>query len=672
LKRDLKEKNCWIKNARPLKNIRKEVFILINYEELKQQINILTLAEEITGIKPKKTGVNTYRLNPCPICNGMDHFTLYSHKNSFSSFNNCCTGGDVINFIKQVEKLDHKAAVKRLEEFAEVTPVAARKGKVKTAPTPAALESDFTDLINTLALNETDYYSSRGLSDKIINEYKLGYHPQGLNGVIVENMNFDSTILEKTSKKMYCYQYILPIWNANGTCSYFISRLNETAAAEKELEVKPKTHNLTGYNTRLFNDRYLVKGFTSEKIIFVTEGIFDALSYETIGYKAIALNSVQNKNKLVALLKQNKDHLKDKIFILIGDNDKAGQDLLTIKSDIESLNLSVFAGEVQSEYKDSNEHLQSDLEGFKQLTERMVKKVTTNNEHRVANYIDSFFNQLSTIKDKTYIPTGFKKLDNFLKGGLYSGLYVLGAISSLGKTTQVLQIADYIAEQGTDVLFFSLEMSKMEIVSKSVSRNTALLGDTKKIRTLREVMNGEVEPEILFQAFDRYRHTADNLYIIEGGFDMTVIDIEKEVEKHIRLTGKKPVVIVDYLQILTPIKPNMTEKQANDYNVKALKIMSRNNDIPVIAISSFNRSSYTTPVSFAAFKETGAIEYTADVVIGLQVKGANDNITQDQIDQMKAQEKREIELVVLKNRNGISYGKINFDYIPKCNLFIEM
>ena len=80
-------------------------------------------------------------------------------------------------------------------------------------------------------------------------------------------------------------------------------------------------------------------------------------------------------------------------------------------------------------------------------------------------------NSISLKKDT--ISTGFNNLDKVLDGGLSNSLYVIGAISSLGKTTFVIQIADYVASQGQDVLFFSLEMSIYELIAKSISRHTA-------------------------------------------------------------------------------------------------------------------------------------------------------------------------------------------------------
>ena len=81
------------------------------------------------------------------------------------------------------------------------------------------------------------------------------------------------------------------------------------------------------------------------------------------------------------------------------------------------------------------------------------------------------------------------------------------------------------------------------------------------------------------------------------------------MECNIRLRGGKPLVIVDYLQILKPMNPRMTDKQqAVKYNISELKRISRDFDIPLIVISSFNRSNYNTVTGYESFKETGAIE----------------------------------------------------------------
>lgn len=281
------------------------------------------------------------------------------------------------------------------------------------------------------------------------------------------------------------------------------------------------------------------------------------------------------------------------------------------------------------------------------------------------------------------ISTGFANLDGLLDGGLYPGLYVAGAITSLGKTTFALQIADSIARAGHDVLIFSLEMSKYELMSKSLSRLSMQEfekgAQISQARTARDILCGvwcrpDVPPDFprdIYSLLDLYEPAANNTYIVEGCFTMSVEIVCNRVRKHIRLTGKKPVVIVDYLQILAPLNERYTDKQNMDRSVVELKRLSRDLKLPVIAVSSFNRESYTVKASMAAFKESGAIEYTSDVLIALQLADLKGDAKPEEIAEAKRRNPRNIELAVIKNRHG-QCGEIRFYYYPKYNLFEEM
>ena len=90
--------------------------------------------------------------------------------------------------------------------------------------------------------------------------------------------------------------------------------------------------------------------------------------------------------------------------------------------------------------------------------------------------------------------------------------------------------------------------------------------------------------------------------------------------------GVKPVVIVDYLQITRPLDNRVSTKDAVDSHVRAFKKLQVENDLIVLLISSLNRSNYLTPVDFEAFKESGGIEYTSDVLWGLQLSVMNDEM----------------------------------------------
>ena len=100
-----------------------------------------------------------------------------------------------------------------------------------------------------------------------------------------------------------------------------------------------------------------------------------------------------------------------------------------------------------------------------------------------------------------------------------------------------------------------------------------------------------------------------------------------------------------------------------------LKRLSRDHKIPVIVISSFNRENYSVKVAMQAFKESGAIEYSTDVPIGLQLKGTGES--NFDVDEAKAKHPREIEAVILKNRNGVTGKKISYNYYTMFNYFSE-
>lgn len=95
---------------------------------------------------------------------------------------------------------------------------------------------------------------------------------------------------------------------------------------------------------------------------------------------------------------------------------------------------------------------------------------------------------------KDDISTGFSDLD-LQTGGIYPGLYVLAAVSSLGKTTLALQLAEQIAAAGRDVVFFSLEQSRFEMVSKGISRRTAMNNMRTAVTSLA-IRKGYLPPQV--------------------------------------------------------------------------------------------------------------------------------------------------------------------------------
>jgi len=276
--------------------------------------------------------------------------------------------------------------------------------------------------------------------------------------------------------------------------------------------------------------------------------------------------------------------------------------------------------------------------------------------------------------------TGFANIDD-KTGGLYPGLYVVGAQSSLGKTTFIHQMGDQLAEAGDTVLFFSLEQSLFELSTKSLARESFKQNTSQDAGAVSaiELRAGSVTTKVK-DGYKNYMQYAKRVIIKECNFDENIESIEATVKKFIADTGIKPVVIIDYLQIIPALDPRMSDKEKTDQHMKRLKILQRNNDLVLFVISALNRANYTTEISFESFKESGGIEYTADVIWGMQYSvistdpvfksnaQGKQNEQRRKIREAKTATPRKIELVCLKNRYGRDYSAY-FKYYPKYDYF---
>jgi replicative DNA helicase len=449
---------------------------------------------------------------------------------------------------------------------------------------------------------------------------------------------------------------------------------------------------------------------TAQEPVFITEGEINALSFIEMGFEAIGLGGLANLNKAIARAKELNFQYP---LIVALDNDERGkeaQDKLQLSEDV--FLYKAPADVLYRGQKDANDALIENRPAFDEVAQAIyneaitAQRAKTDEKHQeaieqierdsVASARDLFEETIERNRTAPFIPTGFTDFDRILDGGLFPGLYVVGAISSLGKTTFCLQVADQIAESGQDVLIFSLEMSKVELMAKSISRLTAYY-DMKYTKTLnhakttRGILTGSRYQEyssedmsLIDLAKDHYFGSiAPHLFIYEGVGTIGARQVREKVKTFKEITGKAPVVVIDYLQILAPDDKYLTDKQAVDQNVMELKRISRDYEIPVIGVSSFNRENYSVSVNMTAFKESGAIEYSSDVLIGLQYKEMK-NITGDpktnsnkekvaeifnQINEKAtSKEPIAIQVKVLKNRNGRK-GDVDLAFIPMFNRF---
>lgn len=307
--------------------------------------------------------------------------------------------------------------------------------------------------------------------------------------------------------------------------------------------------------------------------------------------------------------------------------------------------------------------------------------------------MDSDVSRFKQYKDRR---SGFYNLDE--ETTLYPGLYVLGAVSSLGKTTFVLQIADHLAASGEHVLYFALEQSRMELTAKSLSRMTAdialegcqmgpndtgsILGffDPKERGAVSAIaIRGGYNPQIVQQARRRYQQTiGDRMSVIECNFDTTIEAILDYIKRYMEVNKTRPIVVIDYLQIIPASDPRQDERRKTDHIIRGLKKLQADYNLLMFVVSSLNRGSYLSPIDFESFKESGLIEYSCDVLWGLQLRAIHSDIfdkenkikkKREVLRRAKAEIPRAVELVCLKNRYGRSSYSCNFDYDPRHDIF---
>lgn len=625
------------------------------------------LKEYLTAYVERITTHSKGNMYVCPLCHSGEGehrtgaFGIYDGGKRWKCFA-CHEEGDIFDLIGKMEHVgnfkDQANIIKAMFENNVPYQVGTPRPKSRDEK-----QQDYKDFFlsahNHIA--ETDYPQRRGLSKETVERFKLGFvaewrHPKCPNAPASPRL-------------------IIP----TSSHSYLARDTRENIPPEQIAYSKSKVGSI-----QIFNQKALTE---ATKPIFVVEGEIDALSIIEVGGEAVALGSTTKSRDFLKLIKKQKP---TQPIIIALDNDGAGERASEeLISGLKELGVTAYKYNPFGSYKDANESLQKDREKFTRDVseaehylddvERMEREQYLKNS--VANYLQSFKDGIGDKVNTRCIPTGFPILDRALDDGLYEGLYIVGAISSLGKTTLVTQIADQIAQSGQDVLIFSLEMARTELMSKSISRQTIQQilyngGNVLEASTSREVTTGtkyakysEEKSVRINRAIDFYETFADKIYITEGIGDIGVEQIRDTVEKHIRYTGNVPVVVVDYLQILAPHSDRLSDKQNTDKAVLELKRISRDYKLPLIGISSFNRSNYKEAVTMEAFKESGAIEYSSDVLIGLQLKGAGK--TDFDVNEAKRKSPREIELVILKNRNGQTGIKLEFKYYPQYNFFTE-
>ena len=632
----------------------------MNREEARKYIRenwrdlLLDITEEA---RDKVNGEASYI---CPLCDhgthgdGLTFNPKSSDENGLHCFS-CNFSGDILDLMQRVYGISFTDALNLAAEKMGVT----IDGSTDFS---TFKEKDFTDYYKRCQASLTSpiaisYLKKRGISVDTARMYGIGY----------------DSIADPAESGYNTPRLIIPVNE-----KHYIGRSVDDTTPKQFQKI-----NNCGAEIGIFNLQALYD--ENNDTVFVVEGVFDALSILEMRSAAIALNSISNADKLIRILEQKATHAT-LILALDNDSDPSVRENVrnaeqAIINGLTRLNVSYATSNISGEWKDPNEHLMNNRDSFLQAIKDSIKRIKK--PDNVATYLNEMLrDEIERFKQSANIKTGYYNLDKSA-GGLYPGLYAIAAISSLGKTTFMHQMADQIAASGHDVIYFSMEQSRLELVSKSLARITARKDMDNAVTSLA-IRKGNFS-SLVADAVEQYKNeVSDHLSIIESNFNCDCDYIDDYIRRYINRTGSRPVVIIDYLQVLQPETSNSVKKQSVkemiDSTVVTLRRMSRELDLTVIIISSVNRANYMRPIDFESLKESGGIEYTCDVVYGLQLQcleremifGKKDNIKEQRefIRREKAKNPREIELVCLKNRYGISSFNCYFDYYPAYDLFV--
>lgn len=512
------------------------------------------------------------------------------------------------------------------------------------------------------------YLEGRGISFETAASYALGYDPAWISPTVIEKLEAEGNSWRPAGTP----RIIIPSGYTHYVARDIRPDAEIPAAGQKYKKMNEGSPEIFGL--------YLAMKSGADNI-FVTEGAFDALSVIEVGQIAIALNSTSN---VETLLKTLEEKPVQATFIICLDNDAAGRKASAkLQDGLRRLNISCIEADINGAYKDPNEFLVADKKAFSAALKKAIAATGFRPDSAIT-YIENggFLADIERRRDIGRKPTGFSNLDAKIGGGLRPGLFLLGAISSLGKTTFCSQLADGVAAAGNEVIYFSLEQSRLEMISKCLARETAKI-DIDRAMTGGQIMDG-CNSDILKQAIRNYTAAVgDRISIIEAGMNSDTQFITDYVRNYHRRTGVRPVVIIDYLQIMAPGElPNgrkQDKRETVEECIRQLVLLKRELDLTIIAIVSLNRNNYLQPFDFESIKETGLAEYSADVVWGLQLQCLDDPLfteekklkeKRDTVREAKAAIPRKVKLCSVKHRGQQAIYECNFDYFPQYDLFV--
>jgi len=294
----------------------------------------------------------------------------------------------------------------------------------------------------------------------------------------------------------------------------------------------------------------------------------------------------------------------------------------------------------------TNIPLEKILEDFEKKSFKLTNELVESKKLTTAELFLTVFLELKEKALKPELPglrSEFHDLDSLTQGFQKSDLIVLAGRPSMGKTAFVLNITENILKKyKVPIIFFSLEMSKEQLIYRLLSNETGISQTRLKIGNLYKEDWHELKKSI--QSYSRLP------FFIDDQANLTILDIRSKIKNILFEQNKIGLVIIDYLQLLLNSKLKSENRvQELSQITRALKNLAKEFQIPIIALSQLSRNVENRinkrPV-LSDLRESGSIEQDADLVLMLY----RENYYNPTIEKNK--KITPAELIIAKHRNG--------------------
>jgi len=272
----------------------------------------------------------------------------------------------------------------------------------------------------------------------------------------------------------------------------------------------------------------------------------------------------------------------------------------------------------------------------------------------------------SELKEKFLNPklpglsSGFPSLDKLIQGFQKSDLIILAGRPSIGKTSLSLTLAlNIIQNSRLPVIFFSLEMSKEQIMYRILSVETTI--------SQIKLKNGELDQNDWIKLTKVIKIVAKLPFFIDETASLSVQELRLKLKTIFLKQTKVGAVIIDYLQLMeTSDLKTGNRVQELSYITRSLKNLSKEFNIPIIALSQLSRNVDNRidqkPI-LSDLRESGSIEQDADLVLMLYRSKINNT--------NKEMKSSIIDVIIAKQRNG-PIGTVHLEFDQNCTKFTEL